>query len=90
MICAIGNLANLPDAILTFSQPFTSIASQLARRFGLRGADPESVEIGRDKRLTREQLRKHQVDNTKFRVCSASDLEEAAASVRSHACGVTV
>lgn len=74
-------LKQTPDAVLTFSQPFTSITARLARRLNLKGACPQAVEIGRDKGRTREVLRKVGVDDVKFQVCLPSELLEAAHTV---------
>lgn len=74
----IQKLPNKPDAVLTFSQPFTSITAQLAKRLGLRGACPAAVEIGRNKSRARGVLSEKGVDNTKFKVCAPEELMSAA------------
>jgi biotin carboxylase len=70
------------DAIYTFAQPRTIVASRLARHFGLPGADPRAVETASRKDLLRQTLAREAISPVRYAHCpDLSHLAEAVTQV---------
>jgi len=67
------------QGLLTFSEYYVDIAAQVASHFGFPSASPISVQIARNKDLSRIQLAKNKISSPKFRI--VKNLEEALAAV---------
>ncbi|CAB3763131.1 ATP-grasp domain-containing protein [Paraburkholderia solisilvae] len=62
------------DALLTFAEIRTHIAARLCREFGLRGANPEAIELAQDKYRFRRTLLAKGADSVKCRRIDSIEL----------------
>jgi len=71
------------DAVLTLTEAAVPFTADAARRLGLRGIDPESGRICRDKHRQREAMRKAGLDVPAFRLIDpVTDIGEQVAGMR--------
>src|SRR5262249_34773742 len=75
---ALDRAAVRATACLTYVDPFTPIAADLAKRLGVFGLSPEAAKMLKDKIRVRERLRSSGVRKPRFHtVASRDDIEQA-------------
>jgi biotin carboxylase len=71
---ALRNELDSIDALLTFAEIRTHIAARLCREFGLRGANPDAIELAQDKYRFRRTLLAKGADSVRCRKIDSIEL----------------